>query len=633
MASTYSISGLASGLDWSTMISQLVELQRRPITLLEGNKATLSEKKTAWGEVNTMLLSLKTAAGSLNSLNDFNLYKPSATVSGTSRSVGDLMSFAVGTNASEGTYDITVTQLAKAQKLVSGGFGSTTEALGISGDLVINGRVLSLAGTDSLATIQSKINALNSGEDPAGVTASIMSVSSGEYRLTLTSKTTGAQGMSLENGSGSDVLAQLGLVEIVAGQDAVIMVDGFTITRSTNQISDVIGGVTLNLLGEDEGATITLDITRDNDGVKKKIQEFVDSYNKLESYIDKQNTVSGDGKTTGTLFADSTLRSVLGTLKKTILSEVSGLDSTLNHLSLIGISIDRTGQLSIDDTVLDGYLETNFDDVVDLFAARGRSTSSELTYVFSGVRTVPGDYEVEITQVATRASVTGSGFSGSLSSDVALDFTAPGGSAKTITLSAGSDITAIVGAINADSSLGVIAEDIGGQLRLTSTSYGSTGFTLSVTGGDIGIADGTYTGLDVAGRIRQQGSSEWMTMTGRGRTLTGDAGQDVDGLAMLYTGTSTGVMDFSFFEGICSKLDKALYSMTDSVDGFVATRQKTLQGQMDKIDKKIENMEVRLSRYQETMIAKYAAMESMLNTLQSQQSWLSSQISSLTGNK
>jgi len=52
-----------------------------------------------------------------------------------------------------------------------------------------------------------------------------------------------------------------------------------------------------------------------------------------------------------------------------------------------------------------------------------------------------------------------------------------------------------------------------------------------------------------------------------------------------------------------------------------------------KIDKKIENMEVRLSRYQETMIAKYAAMESMLNTLQSQQSWLSSQISSLTGNK
>jgi flagellar capping protein FliD len=81
------------------------------------------------------------------------------------------MSFAGGTNASEGTYDITVTQLAKAQKLVSGSFGSTTEALGISGDLVINGRVLSLAGTDSLATIQSKINALNSGEDPAGVTA------------------------------------------------------------------------------------------------------------------------------------------------------------------------------------------------------------------------------------------------------------------------------------------------------------------------------------------------------------------------------------------------------------------------------------------------------------------------------
>ncbi|MCU0577614.1 MAG: flagellar filament capping protein FliD, partial [Desulfobacterota bacterium] len=98
-----------------------------------------------------------------------------------------------------------------------------------------------------------------------------------------------------------------------------------------------------------------------------------------------------------------------------------------------------------------------------------------------------------------------------------------------------------------------------------------------------------------------------------------------------YTGTSTGTFDFSFTKGIGERLNNALYSMTDSVDGYVATKQTSLQNQMDKLDEKIANMEVRLTKYQATLIAKYSAMESMLSTLQSQQSWLESQITSLSG--
>ena len=149
----------------------------------------------------------------------------------------------------------------------------------------------------------------------------------------------------------------------------------------------------------------------------------------------------------------------------------------------------------------------------------------------------------------------------------------------------------------------------------------------------LGIADGTYTGDNVAGRIRVEGSSDWMTMTGKGQALTGDDDQDVDGLVIQYTGTSTGTLDFSFINGIGKKLDQALYSMTDSVDGYVATKQTSLQRQMDRIDTKIDDMEIRLTRYQETLIAKYSAMESMLSTLQSQQSWLTSQINSLPSSK
>lgn len=628
----FSISGMVSGLDWSSMISQLVQLERRPITLLEEKQDTLSEKKTAWNQVNSKLLSLKTAASSLSSLDDFDVFKPSAAITGSGSEVGDLLGYAVGSNASEGTYSIVVNSLATAEKTASTGFSTASEALGLSGTLLINDQELTIAATDSLSTIQQKINAMNSGDDPVDVTASIITVADDEYRLTLTSKNTGADGFTIEDAPGSTVLSEFGFTEVTEGRDAEITLDGFTITRSTNQITDVISGVTLNLLGADAASTITLNVTRDNDGVKEKIQDFVDSYNEVMSYIAGQNTVSEEGETSGTLFGDTSLQTVKSTLRRIVLSEVTGLDSTLNYLSLIGVNLDKTGKLSIDDETLDGYLETNFQDVVNLFVAQGSSTSSDLIYVASGRDMEAGDYEVEVTQTATRAGTVGSGFSGTLSSDATITLTSSGGTQRSITLSAGWDLATIVDAINDDNTLGITAEDDGGQLRITSDSYGTPGnFTLSVSGGNLGLTDGEYTGLDVAGRIRLSGSDEWMTMTGSGQTLVGDDDQDVEGLRIKYTGTGTGTFDFTFTKGVGELFDNALYTMTDSIDGYVANKQESLQTQIDNIDRKIERMEIRLTKYQETLNAKYTAMETMLSTLQSQQSWLEGQINGLFG--
>jgi len=860
------------------MISQLVELERRPITLLEEKQTTLGEKKSAWNQVNSLLRSLKTAAGALNSPDDFNLFTPKATINSTTLNVSDLLSYAVGSNATEGSYNITVNNLAAAQKLSSKSFGSTSEALGISGELIINNRVLSIAATDSLSTIQNKINALNSGENPAGVTASIIAISTGEYRLSLTSRATGSEGISLASGSADNILTQLGLAdgtlslrnavtggarswafsssadsigqvfgltgaasgtvtiagvavsidlstdslediagtinnnaalqaagvhasvvqskngdetvytlqidgtqdftdssnilqtlgilkqgysdvtgvngtmentvngaaissstllididgyntwtpgdsitiqgtghdgtaldasvfsitesstvgdllsaveaafggevtayvngsgaivvednqagasslsltltpsiaaansslnfgsfesstirkrEIVAGQDAEITLDGITFTRSTNQISDVIAGITLDLIGADENATITLNVVRDYEGVKGKIKELVDSYNKVMSYIAAQNEAPGEGNATKPLYADTSLYTVKSTLRSIILSGVTGLDSGLDHLSLIGINIDKTGQLSINNAKLDGYLQSNFEDVVNLFSAQGTSMNSSLTYITSGINMAEGDYEVEITQTATRASAVGSGFSGVLSEDATLTLTNARGKEETITLSAGLNIASIVNAINSGNTLGIVAENDGGQLRISSSTYGSSGeFTLSMTGGNLGLADGTYTGLDVAGRIREQGSSDWMSMTGRGQTLIGDDDQAVEGLWLRYTGSETGMVDFSFIKGVGDRLDKALHYMSDGIDGYVANKQKSLQNQINNIDKKIDRMEMRLTQYQETLIAKYTAMERLLSQLQSQQSWLMNQISFMSG--
>jgi flagellar hook-associated protein 2 len=177
--------------------------------------------------------------------------------------------------------------------------------------------------------------------------------------------------------------------------------------------------------------------------------------------------------------------------------------------------------------------------------------------------------------------------------------------------------------------MGITAENVGGQLKLSKNDYGNYSFTVA-NGSNLGLTDGTYTGSDVAGRISKSGSSTWMTMTGSGQTLTGAADQDVDGLVVKYAGTGTGTFDFNFTKGVGDMLDKALDLMSDSVSGYVSKKELSLQNQMSSIDKKISDMEERLTKYQETLTSKFVAMETALSKLQSQQSYLTSMINSLS---
>jgi len=1020
------ISGLSSGFDWTSMISQLMEVERAPITLLEKKQTTLSSRITAWSVVNTRLSALNTAVSALSDTDDYDIFTSNASVTGTSKDVDDLLSFAVGTNASQGSYDITIDNLAKAQKLGSRSFDSSSESLNITGDVIINGKVLSIEATDSLSSIRTKINALNSGQNPSGVVASIYTVASGEYRLSLTAQDTGSDGISIANASSENVLSSLGFAdntlvlrnsitggarsegftsstealgsllgltnassglvsiagesisidlatdsletikakinanvnlqaagisasvlssttdgktaytlqidgtqtfsdsgnilqtlgilkqgvsdvsgltgstvnttegrtitsntllteidgyntwtlgdsiritgtnhsgtaitpvdfsitststmsdlmdaiktafgsevsvavngngalvvednqagasslsmtlsstiasgnstldfgtfasstvrnrEIVAGEDAQITLDDVTITRKSNQITDVISGVTLNLKDEDASAHVTLNIVRDYEDIKDKITSFVENYNDLMTYINTQSTYtetksSGSDSTTQNtppLFGDSTLQTIKSTLRGMILSGVSGIDSDLDHLSIIGINMDKEGKLSINSSKLDGYLQTNFEDVMNLFVAQGSSTSSQLSYISSGEKTLEGTYDVDITQAATIASTTGSGFSGSLGTGSTVSITDSNGRTAQVSLSAGWNITSIVNAINseiakeyqqvlvganslyADSSqsnhitgettwssvydgsgssanladadvisftgtnrsgsavagtytissaatdtvngllsaieaefgsgydayidtegriaikdttsgnsslsltvatvknldfgsidvdpagtdgsqsgryaLDITAANDGGQLKISNNAYGSSSFTLAVTGGNLGMTDGTYTGLDVAGRIRKTGSSTWLTMTGSGQTLTGNDDQDVEDLVVKYTGTGTGTFDFSFITGVAEKFDRALYYMTNSIDGYVSNKEDLLNDQISTIDDKISDLEARIAKKQQDLINKYVAMETMLSKLQSQQSWLTGVLNSLS---
>ena len=1008
--STNLISGLSSGFDWRSMIDELIAIDSKPVELVEEKKAEYEEQLAEWQSFNTMLLSLKTSTQALSDPDDFNIYTYSMTSDSSSVDAEDLLSVSASSSASPGSYSIQINNIATAQKLSSASFSSFSDALGsdYSGDIIINGRTITITETDGLDDIRNRINNANSGSNPTGVTASIVSYGDNDYRLILTSDQTGEDGISLQNGSSSDLLelfgwkdgssavkngitsgalsdsfssstqdiktllglsttqsgtiqvdgqdvaidlssdslediktkidsltgvsasiitdtengttlyklkiegtqtfvddqniletlgiltngvsdvqgtsssnemtsggdtissstilsdidgyfswtsgdsisitgtdhsgngisdsftisssstvqdlmdaieaafevngddisihitsegtievedletgesslsitltstiadgdlawgtfSALGTVrerEIISGQDASLTVDGVDITRSDNSIDDLLTGVTLNLKNSDAGTTITLNIERDLTAIEENIQSFVEAYNAVASYIYEQQSYDTEEETTGgVLFGDGTLSSVKSDLSSILVQQIWGVSSEFSILGLAGINLDNEGQLSIDSDKLSGFLETNFNDILQLFCVNGTSDSGTLEYVSSTMDTEAGEYTVNITQFATKNSdVSDTAVSGTLGSDETLTIT-EGEKTATISLTSGMTISDIVNAVNTEldtvytetlvgdtivtessspatssttwdsiddgdlvsgdiinftgttrkgveisgsytiedistdtiqgllseieSSFGgdisasidseghfvltdnfegaselsltfdytqttnqvdifgtVLTTNEGGQegryamaitasddgdyhLQLSSDSYGSNYSFIVEEDTDSGLWTGSRTspvtvdnGQDVAGTINGESA------TGSGQYLTGDDGEpNTDGLVIKYTGSTTGEAgNIQITVGVAELFDRALFSITDSYEGYVAFKKDSLSERISNLEDKIEEMDARLEQKMETMINRFVAMELALSKIQSMSSWLSSQI-------
>ncbi len=239
--------------------------------------------------------------------------------------------------------------------------------------------------------------------------------------------------------------------ELVAGQDASLVVDGVAITKSSNTIDDVLPGVTLNLLNADTSTTITVEISRDVDALMEKINDFVDKYNEVASYIQEQQSYDQEKeKPGGILFGDGTLFSIQSDLTSILTQTVWGVSSEFSIIGLVGINLDNEGQLSIDSDKLKGYLITNFNDVKNLFAATGTTSSGTIQYISHSKDTQAGEYQVNINQVATKSTATSNtAVESTLGTDETLTIT-EGEKTATINLTSDMTISDIVNAINTE---------------------------------------------------------------------------------------------------------------------------------------------------------------------------------------
>lgn len=472
MAGLSSISGLVAGFDTKGAVNELLAAQRLQIDTLKQKQDAETQKQDAYASLNLALLDLKNTAANLSDASLFFGYTAQLNSDNASVPASSLVDISGGSALNAGSHTLVVEQLATAQReasssavLTSTGAAasSDTQALGLSGSFSINGVTISVSASDSILDIASNINQANAGSNATGVTASVIKSASSDYRLVLTSDTTGSTGFTL---SGADLdaggaLAGLNLgaagqanarQTLQAAQDARVQLDGITVIRSSNSISDAINGLTLDLKQADPTVSVTIDIGVDKEGVRASVQNFVDQYNAVQDFINSQFAFDAETGVGGVLAGDPLLTNIQRTLSDSLLQSVPGLAGDRDSLVKIGVEPDAKGHLSINTTLFDQFLNTDVNAIRDVFVAQGSSANDQLSYITSGSATPSGVYGVNISQAATQASVTGTAdlVTSPLASAETVTITMNSGAQAVISLAAGSDQQAVINALNAE---------------------------------------------------------------------------------------------------------------------------------------------------------------------------------------
>jgi len=388
-------SGLATGLDTDKIITQLMELERAPITRLETKKTDSADKLAAYAQFKTTLDDLKTA------VSDMNL---TSQVRSNTVSLSDTAPFtATSANAGSGSYNVAVKQLAQVQKTIVGasssknGLTSQTDALLGTGTFT-----LTKGTTNTVITVDSSNNSLlglaakiNEQTGTTGIKASIINDGTGTpYHLAL-SGTDSSTTFSVT----SSLLAADGITPVAFGtaatqtsaqtaQQAEAYIDGVKVVSNSNTISGAINGITLNLNSVSEAdatktppyATSLLEIKSDTGALKEKLTSFVSSYNKtmewiLSGYEEFGGAVPDDDPETEDLLGsvlrgDSSINAVKRGLQNA-LSSVINTSGSMKLLSELGITTQLNGTLAQNNTKMDDALANNFEGVVKLLAGEG----------------------------------------------------------------------------------------------------------------------------------------------------------------------------------------------------------------------------------------------------------------------
>ncbi|MCA9485107.1 MAG: flagellar filament capping protein FliD [Nitrospina sp.] len=396
MAELTSVFGINSGFDTAKVVEQLVALQSRPIDINLAKRDAQVEKLETFQELKSRLASFKTVLNTLNKNNRFISTQGEFSPTGTTSS--DIVDITTTSSATSGTFSLSVTQLAREAKLTSEGFASLDTQIPMGTLEIVAG------GTTTLININSSNNTLdglrlainNSG---AEVTANFVNdgSSTNPFRLTLSGNKTGADNtvtariFTANLGIGEQTV--LAFNETQAPQDALLELDGISISKSSNTVTDIINGAILNLRGEGTGQ---VKLSTDLSEIRDKVNDFVTEYNDLIEYIQELNQFNPQTLESGKLFGNYAVQNLQNILRSTVSGEVSGAQGPFGFLSQVGVTTQSDGKLTLETSKLNDALQSNLNNVADLFSSRATVDNVHTTFIGFTEKTQAGTYDIRV---------------------------------------------------------------------------------------------------------------------------------------------------------------------------------------------------------------------------------------------
>jgi flagellar hook-associated protein 2 len=670
--------GAGSGIDSGALVKQLTEIER---AAPQGRIDTKREKAEAqisdFGLMASAMDKLKSAVTALTEKEG--LYSKSASYTDSDA----LVPTKLDTNVQPGTYSMEVKALAASQSLSFPGLPSASDAVG-EGVLTFNfgswdrdtnkdptAFVADPSAKTYTVTIDSTNNSLNGLKDAInkaemGVQASIIFDGTG-HRLVISAPSgankemqitaaeagdtpTNTDAGGLSRFAFNDAIAGIADVEKQMGADAELVINGLALTRSSNKITDVVQGLTLDLLKAAPGEVVTVTVSDDKAFAEEKIRGFVDAYNAFLEEVEPAFSFNKEEEKWGSLRNDSLAKSVLTRFRSVIGAAIPGLtDSSYSALTNLGIRTQLDGTLKINEDDFEKAMSNNFADVQKLLAPHTHSSASDITVNSFGKQTQAGSYDVVITTPPKKGYFTGATMGPAVTfpnfdttgKSYSFTLNVNGVESNSIALPAdamygtGEELAAAMqSAINADSKLkdgGITAlvtyDANSNSMSITSTRYGTNSWVnvVSASGDaitDLGIAQGNGTkGVNVAGTVNG------VPGFGLGNVLLPKLGEKAEGLSMIIGENATGGT-VNFSRGFAGQMEE-LVGQFMQTNGLFDSREDILERQLVDLDDQETRLERRMTAFHERLLQQFIAMESVLNGLNSQGGFLENLVDSL----
>ncbi len=659
---TFSIDGLVSGFDTTSVIESLLGFQQNQIDTLNVRKQGILTEQSAVKGIEAQILSLQSSLATLSRTSNSVFNSKVA-----SSSNEDVIAVAASGGANAGTYRLTVNALASAHQIASQGFESASSTIATGTISIGTGN-----GSQKTITIDASNNNLTSLAD--AINEQVTDVSAGivfdqanaQYRLLLTSNKTGTDNTinitnNLDAGTGTVPDFSGPAVQEASNAEVALGTGPGAITAefSSNEIEGLLEDVTLSLKSAQPGTLITIDVTSDPTVATESIEKFVTDFNSLMTFIEDQTRFVPETEQASPLLGNRSVSNIKNRLLNTVTSSVPN-GKSLNRLAQIGIDINLSGKLEIDSgklqKALRGELEgVDPNDIQSLFGLTADSSNAGIRFLTGGPRTNANgsSVQVNVTQAAERAQINATN---ALASDAlvidasnnALQVTVNGKASETLTLTAGTYTRVeladhLQSVINSSTELGqndvIVSVGNDNRLNIISEKYGAASQVSSISGSSSATIGFTGTenasGQDVLGEFIVNGKVE--VANGTGRLLLGDPdNENTADLQVEVILTAADIVagnegQLDVFRGITGQLSTLVSDFVSVDNGLLKTLDQDFEARIKLIDDQIVRVQETTESKREDLIREFTALESILSELQNRGDFISSQLNSIRG--